>query len=245
MEIAMTRHLDFDQNTVNEEDILVEIERVISEGAVPTARAAREYYTSGRLPHLIERYFRQRGLNNRNRQAEALSVSAQTLNKIFAGADISENMLFRFRIAVHRASLLKNYSQSEVEQILNTPWRNNTESTAVRLARDVVEMADSLIRRLSESNQIGSSGYGISENHKKQLIATLKELIAKIEAPAVNAEETDRALSRIATAVSSNVKDAFEAEAKEVTGQLVRAGRGYIVELVKQKGWAAISSFFT
>ena len=223
---------------VGEEDILVEIERTITNGSVPSGRAAREYYASGELPTLMQMYFQQRGINKRPLQSKALGVSAQTLNKIFAGKDISENMLFRFRVARHRASLKKNYTEAQVKEILGSPWRFS-EGKASELAKELSEIVSTMIERLR-----GSNSSKFNELQKAELISLLKELIAKLEAPFVNAEETDKAINRASTAMRRGMEKGVEEEVKKGTTQLLTVGRKYIVELVKQKGISVWTDIF-
>lgn len=229
---------------VTEETILVEIERIISEGAVPSARAAREYYGSGELPALTERYFRQRGVNKRNRQAKFLGVSAQTLNRIFSGADISENMLFRFRTAIHRASLTKHYGEAEVKEILGKPWRSKDDRSINEAISELVKIIEFLLTKLHSSNSLGSEVQEFSCLHKAQLIAVLKEILAKLEAPVVNIQETETALGRAARAIKKGFSGAIENETKKAAREFLSVGRNLISELIKQRGFSSFSDFF-
>ncbi len=229
---------------IGEEEILVEIERIISLGAVPSGRAAREYYSSGDLPNFLEIYFRQRGIVKRNRQAACLGVSAQTLNKIFAGADISENMLFRFRVAIHRASLRKHYDEIEVEKILATPWRANEGHNTSAAIAELVAIIESLMTKLSQSNSIGSGSENFTDVHRAQLIALLREVLAKLEAPVVNVQEAETSLARAGTAIKKGFSDAIETESKNVAQRFFSVGRRIISELIKQKGFSSFEDFF-
>lgn len=231
-------------NDVSEEAILSEIERIISEGAVPAARAAREYYGSGDLPGLTERYFRQRGVIKRNRQAEFLGVSSQTLNRIFSGADISENMLFRFRTAIHRASLNKYYRENEVEEILGKPWRVKDGGKVNEAIRDLVEIIEFLLNKLYSSNSIGSGTDCISDLHKAQIIAILRELLAKLEAPVVNIQDAETALSRAGHAVKKGFSGAVENETRNAVESFLSDGRKVITEFIKQRGFSSFGDFF-
>lgn len=229
---------------IGEEDILVEIEGVISNGAVPAAQAAREYYSAGELPALMERYFRQRGLPKRSQQAKALGVSPQTLNRILAGDDISENMLFRFRNSIHRAMLLKHYSVEQVESLLSFPWRQQPDMTESRALRELVKSLEIILLGLQKSNSIGENGV-LSVDQKAQLISMLKELLAKLEAPLVNIEETDRAVNRVGAVLRKGVDKALEEEAKKAATGLVGLAREYLVGLIKDAGLPSLRDFFS
>ncbi|MCV2887905.1 hypothetical protein [Ruegeria aquimaris] len=229
---------------VGEEAILVEVEKIINDGAVPSGRAARDYYTSGNLPTLMEMYFRQRGVIKRNRQALFLGVSAQTLNKIYSGADISENMLFRFRIAVHRASLRKHYSEDQVNQILEKPWRPKNDLEVNKAVMELLDLLSFILEKVNSSNSLGAPTSIFSDLHRAQLISLLKESIAKLESPVVNIQEAETTLSRTVVAVKKGLSGAIEAETRNVIQVLVASVRRVVGEFLKEKGFSSFSDFF-
>lgn len=238
-----TIHIPFGWQVV-ESDILAEIEQIIATGSRPSGQAAREYYSPGRLGILLHRYFAERGIGKRGKQAQALGVSVPTLTRIYDGADISENMLFRFQVAVSKRQIEADTGVTNPEAVRTLPWRDARDAEMQGLVADLVETLSALMRAVQHSNEIGRPESGINEMQKTQIVSVLKQAIAAFDAPVVNTKEASGALRRIKQAIGSGSQKAVQGEAKELTSAAIEKGQGVIGGLLKRSGWETFTSFF-
>lgn len=229
---------------VVEGDILAEIEQIIAVGSRPSGQAAREYYSPGRLAPLLNRYFLERGIATRAKQARALGVSVPTLTRIYDGADISENMLFRFQVAVGKRQIEVDAGVSNSDAIRTLPWRDARDAEMQALVADLISTLSALMRAIQSSNEIGSPESSIGEMQKAQIISVLKQAMAAFDAPIVNAREASGAIRRLRQAVGAGSEKAVQGEARQLTAAAIEKGQGVIGGLLKRSGWETFTNLF-
>ena len=227
---------------VDESDILAEIERVISLGSTPAGQAARDYYSPGRLPELLNIYFLERGVDRRGKQASTLGVSIPTLTRIYDGADISENMLFRFQIAVRRMQLRVDAANDDSDQLLTRPWRDARGIEIQSVIADLVENISALIVAVEQSNSLNAEPNGISDLHRAQILSILRQALAQFEAPVINAREASTTLRRLSTAFHKGAASAVEERTKGLVSTTIEKGQRAVGELVKRAGWETFNN---
>lgn len=219
---------------ISETEKLLNLINSIADGdSASSIQSARRFYDSGDLAPALQNYIDYQNLS-KSKMAENCDISPQSINRILAGGDISENMLFRLKRYLEKYLEFEKTTMGDFEEEFFRKWRL-TDSVQVQEAISNVSLSlTALHKTVLESNQVGSENSVIGPLQKAQLVALLESMLSALKAPAVDTTATGGFFSWLGRIAKRGAEKGLEKGISDSLGDAIDGGEKLLNELASQ-----------
>lgn len=219
---------------VTARSVLDEVDKIIQTGEFGSSFSrGKNFYRPRSLPFLLKNFVAGRSMN-KSAAAKFFNFSTRSLDNIFSGFDVSENMLFRLKVALERD--IQQPSRSKKKKIFPGNWRS---ASTKRIQAEISAVSEKLIflkRVIRESNSLGLKNAPIEEVQVAQLIALLETTLAALKAPLI---ETSRAwgfFGWLRNVMKKAAERGIEKRISQAADDAIKAGEDLIRKLLDRPG---------
>lgn len=218
---------------VTARSVLDEVDKIIQKGEFGSSFSrGKNFYRPRSLPFLLKNFVAGRSMN-KSAAAKFFGFSTTSLENIFSGIDVSENMLFRLKIALEAD--IRQSSKSK-KSIFPGNWRSaNTNKIQAEISI-VSEKLIFLKRAIQESNSLGLKNAPIDDVQIAQVIALLETTLAAIRAPLVETSRVQGFFGWLRGVMKKAVGRGIEKRVSQAADDAIKAGEDLIRKLLDRPG---------